>query len=130
MIIDDEPAVRDGMETMLGQNGCTIQAAASVAEARRLVIETDENPDVMAADYQLQHGETGIQAVQAIREEINEDVPAVLVTGDTSPDRLDEARRVGLSLLHKPVGQTELLNAIHASLASMPDGSHPRSTSH
>lgn len=41
--------------------------------------------------------------------------PALLISGDTAPDRLLEAQRAGIKLLHKPLG----LPALRAELARM-----------
>jgi hypothetical protein len=43
-----------------------------------------------------------------LQSEYNDDIPAALVTGDTAPDRLREARESGLILLHKPVSNIKL----------------------
>ncbi len=43
-----------------------------------------------------------------MQSEYNDDIPAVLVTGDTAPDRLRDAQESGLILLHKPVANIKL----------------------
>jgi hypothetical protein len=43
-----------------------------------------------------------------LQSQYTEGVPAVLITGDTAPDRLREARESGLILLHKPVAEIKL----------------------
>ncbi len=136
MIIDDEPAVRDGVSVLLQQKGCRVTAVSSVDEAREIVIQHDSIPDLLLADYQLQQGRTGLEAIETVRDEINEDVPAILITGDTSPGALDAARSAGLALLHKPVGASELFAAIdvclqagaglpHAGMVSTPANEEP-----
>ena len=117
MIIDDEPSVRDGMQAVLRQTGCRVLSAGSVKEAREMVIGWDRIPDLILADYQLQHGRTGFEAIETVRDEINKDVPAIVITGDTSPARLDEARRSGFGLLHKPISSTALFSAIGGALS-------------
>jgi hypothetical protein len=44
--------------------------------------------------------------------EYNATIPAMLITGDTAPDRLAEAQASGLLLLHKPVSNGRLRAAI------------------
>ncbi|MGS0754364.1 hypothetical protein ACVBEH_06345 [Roseateles sp. GG27B] len=44
-------------------------------------------------------------------------MPAVLISGDTAPERLREAQGLGLVLLHKPVLEQQLLDAIRTALA-------------
>jgi DNA-binding NtrC family response regulator len=48
--------------------------------------------------------------------EIHPGLPALLITGDTAPDRLNLAIETGLTLLHKPVSSEELTRAIHREL--------------
>jgi signal transduction histidine kinase/CheY-like chemotaxis protein len=117
MIIDDEPAVRDGMRALLELHGCRVVEAGSVDEAREMVIACDCTPALILADYQLQDGRTGFDAIECVREEINIDVPAILITGDTSPALLDEARSAGFGLLHKPISSTALFSAIAGALS-------------
>lgn len=47
-----------------------------------------------------------------MRSEYNEDIPAVLITGDTAPDRLKDAQESSLVLLHKPIANSKLRAAI------------------
>jgi two-component system, sensor histidine kinase len=60
----------------------------------------------------LRDGENGIAVVERLRSEYNEDIPAVLITGDTAPDRLKGAQESGFVLLHKPVANSKLRAAI------------------
>jgi CheY-like chemotaxis protein len=46
-------------------------------------------------------------------------VPALLITGDTSPDRLRAALDSGIPVLHKPVAPDDLYQAMSSVL-------HPR----
>ena len=65
-------------------------------------------PDLIICDYRLRDGENGIIAIKRLQSKYNERIPAVLITGDTAPDRLREARESGLILLHKPVAEIKL----------------------
>jgi len=44
-------------------------------------------------------------------------VPAILVTGDTSPERLKEVSHAGITILHKPVSPSELHELIQKLFA-------------
>ena len=63
-------------------------------------------------DYRLCEHENGIAVIQRLQSEFNEDIPALLITGDTAPDRLLEAQASGFFLLHKPVANSKLRAAI------------------
>jgi CheY-like chemotaxis protein len=63
-------------------------------------------------DFRLGGGESGLAAIEALRSEFNEDIPALLITGDTGPERLREIEASGLSVLHKPVQEDVLRDAL------------------
>ena len=112
LVIDDDRDVRDGMHLLLEQRSCRVMAAESAREARAAIVAEEAIPDIVVADYRLRDGQTGDDAIAEVREEVNEDVPALIVTGDTSPDRLREASASGFRLLNKPVVPEELFDAI------------------
>ena len=112
LVIDDDRDVRDGMHLLLEQRSCRVIAAESADEALAAIVAEEIVPDVVVADYRLRERRTGADAIRAVRDEVNEDVPALIVTGDTSPARLREASASGFRLLNKPVEPDELFDAI------------------
>ena len=112
LVIDDEQDVRDGMQTLLVQHGCDVSIADSAEQACDNIIADDWVPDLIIADYRLRDEKTGDMAIRQVREEVNMDVPAMIITGDTSPARLREATASGFPLLHKPVIAEALYTAI------------------
>jgi CheY-like chemotaxis protein len=101
LVIDDDKIVRDGMLYLLRDWGCECDAAESIEEALALV--QLNVPDVVISDYRLREQRTGVEAIAALRAVLGEALPALLITGDTAPKRLREAKASGLPLLHKPV---------------------------
>ena len=69
--------------------------AKAGAECRR--------PDLIISDYRLAAGATGIEAIARLREAFDAQIPAFLISGDTAPERLQDASRSDFQLLHKPV---------------------------
>ena len=112
VIVDDEADIRWGMTALLKGWGHRVFAASSAIEAMDLLALHPSRPDLIISDFRLRDHETGIDAVEALRVEFDAVVPAILITGDTAPERLAEARRSGLLLLHKPVSNTRLRAAI------------------
>jgi two-component system, sensor histidine kinase len=115
LVIDDEPGVRSGMRALLEQLGCRVAVCGGYAEAERLLDEKALEVDLIVADFRLRRHENGIDTVRRLRERLG-DVPALLVSGDTAPERLHEARASGLPLLHKPVSAEKLTEAMLAAL--------------
>ena len=117
VVIDDETAIRDGLEILLASWGCHVLTAASGAEAVRKLGLAERYPDLILSDYRLRDGETGVEAIRRIVDSLARPVPGVLITGDTAPDRLREAQASGYRLLHKPVATEKLRTILIEALA-------------
>lgn len=72
----------------------------------------DERPKLLICDRRLRDGIDGVDVIATVRKEFGADLPALLITGDTAPDRLSDAQSVGFVLLHKPVQSGRLRAAI------------------
>ena len=118
VVIDDEQAIREGMSSLLTRWGYEVVAAGSADEAIKLLSTLTVRPDLLVCDLRLRDGENGIEAIERLRAEYNEHIPAMLITGDTAPGRLPEARARGLLLLHKPVLNSKLREAISHLIAT------------
>lgn len=113
LVIDDDRAVRTAMSALLDNFGARTTAAEDVDEA--LAMAQAERPDIVLSDLRLENA-TGIDAICRIRE-LYGDLPAILITGDTSPEQIHKAQETGLDILHKPVNAAELERSIAAALA-------------
>ncbi len=108
MFIDDEEEIRDGMQETLREWGCKTIVAASGNDAVLQIQQRNLQPDVILADYRLRGGENGADAIRQVCDEIGRKVPALIITGDTAPERLREARASGYTLLHKPLQPAQI----------------------
>lgn len=106
LVVDDDEIVREGMLHLLRDWGCECAAAESIEEA--LALAHLNRPDVVISDYRLRERRTGVEAIAALRTLLGETLPALLITGDTAPERLREAQASGIPLLHKPVSPGKL----------------------
>jgi two-component system, sensor histidine kinase len=112
IVIDDNVAIQLAMQALLGAWGCQVYVAANPAALMPQLMGLQAAPALLLCDARLRDGEDGINAIAEIREAFNLDVPAILISGDTGPERLREAVASGLPLLHKPVTQAHLREAI------------------
>lgn len=103
LVIDDEKQVLQSMRHMLQGWGCEVLLAESARDALRVLALNEVTPDIIISDYRLAENLNGVDAVAAVRESVDVCIPAIVVTGDTSPARLKEVKETGLQLLHKPV---------------------------
>ncbi len=113
LFIDDDETIRSGMRGLLMQWGCDVIDASTINEAIEK-IENNKNKTInfIISDYRLANGVTGIQAIERIQSKLNNNIPSILITGDTAPDRLREATNSGYQLLHKPVPPAKLRTLI------------------
>ena len=111
VVVEDEPAVRAGLEVLLKGWGAEIAAFDSVAESARWAQACDPavvKPDLLIVDYRLEEGRTGVDAIRALRERFGAGVPAILVTGSTMTGHDKEAQAYDFHLLIKPVVPNKL----------------------
>ncbi|MBU1236815.1 MAG: response regulator [Gammaproteobacteria bacterium] len=125
VVIDDEEAIRTGMEKLLGKWGCDVIVGGSVAECLRLVDFGQMSIDGLVSDMGLPEPDTGIRAIAAFRELYGQNLPALLVTGDTSRAALQAAEAENLIMLHKPIKPARLRAALTKALEpNPPDDKH------
>jgi len=103
VVIDDDALVLDGMRGVLKSWGCNVVTATSGDVALAALSKGERPPDIIISDYRLNDGKTGFDAIERIRCAFGAPIPAFLISGDTAPERLREARASGYYLLHKPV---------------------------
>lgn len=109
-LVDDEDDILDAASEALRALDCTVVTAHDRRELKIGIKATPNLPDLIIADYRLAGEDTGTAVVEWIRGELNAQIPALLITGDTDPSRLRSAVDSGLQLLHKPVNFTTLVN--------------------
>ncbi|MBI3345768.1 MAG: response regulator [Burkholderiales bacterium] len=119
LVVDDGDGVRLAMQELLASWGCEVFAAACIDTLMPQLMTLRAAPRLLLCDYRLQGGANGLDTIAQLRDAFNDDLAAVLITGDTAPDRLKEATASGLPLLHKPVTPALLRQAIDRAL-SMP----------
>ena len=115
LVLDDDALIRDSMRSLLASFG--LQATTeSTVDALIAVAEKEPN-DIAAAlvDYRLQDGFTGIEAARKLQRILGAAVPVILITGDTSAERLRILKASGFPVLHKPLHPDQLLAALGLS---------------
>ncbi|MBX2880505.1 MAG: response regulator [Granulosicoccus sp.] len=108
LVIDDEQQVLQSMKHTLENWGFKALLAESAKSAIQQMAMHEWSPAIILSDYRLRNNENGVDAVATVREAINQFVPAVIISGDTSPARLKEVGDSNLEMLHKPVAPEEL----------------------
>jgi len=113
LVIGDAPIVLEGTGGLLGKWGYSALTAGSDEAALIRLAERQQRPDLIISDYHLASGKTGIRAIEQINAAFGSSIPAILISGDTAPEPLRDAKDRGYILLHKPVDPMRLRAVMH-----------------
>jgi signal transduction histidine kinase/FixJ family two-component response regulator len=126
LVIDDDERICESMQGLLHGWGCRVTTADSGVAALSALADRGEGPDLIVCDYRLANGLSGIVAIEQVRRAIGAEIPAILVTGDTAPERLRDASESGFQLLHKPVPPMTLRALLSRLLRDVPSNRQER----
>jgi signal transduction histidine kinase/CheY-like chemotaxis protein len=122
-VIDDEADIRAGMNALLTSWGCIPLLGESGADVLAQQVADGISIDLIIVDFRLRDDRTGSGEIAMLRAACGPAIPAMIITGDTAPERLREADAAGFLLLHKPVRP----NKLRAALQQLLRGAHPDS---
>lgn len=117
LVVEDEIDIREGLELNLKHWGYNVSVAADYEQAMHTA-SGDGRPVLVIADYRL-GVRTGIDVIKALREQYQSEIPALLLTGDTTDERANEAIRHGVHLLCKPITANQLRHAVVDCLSTV-----------
>ena len=60
-------------------------------------------PDIVLADYHLDNDVTGVMALTALNEMLDEPLPGIMITAGRTEAVAEEIKREGYTVLHKPL---------------------------
>jgi CheY-like chemotaxis protein len=107
-IIDNDATVLDAMQALMERWDCDVRGGRSL-EALVARSDTDDfRPDIILADYHLDDGRNGLDAMHALRLAMGASIPAIVITADRSSAIADAARELDCELLLKPVKPAQL----------------------
>ena len=113
LVIGDAPIVLEGTGGLLGKWGYSVLTSGSDEAALARLATRQQRPDLIISDYHLASGKTGIRAIEQINAAFGSSIPAILISGDTAPEPLRDAKDRGYILLHKPVDPMRLRAVMH-----------------
>jgi signal transduction histidine kinase len=120
VVIDDEAAIVEGMKVLLSGWGVEVIGSLTGDDVVEAVHARERMPDLIIADYRLGGGATGTGVIERLRRELDPEIPAILVTGSTAPERVSEADASRYDLLLKPVQPETLRRVVDAKLRRTP----------
>ena len=118
LCIDNDVHILEGMAALLGNWQCQVTLAEDLEHAVDQL--NGEAPDIMLADYQLDEGRNGLDAMDAIRKQFDADLPGILITGYMGQEVRTDARERGYQVLYKPVKPAALRALVNKLLKQKP----------
>ncbi len=115
LIVEDDPGLRFASKRWLTGRGLRVEAASSGAEALAITMRGFV-PELIISDYHLSHFETGLIVLRQLRSQLGRNVPALILSGDTSRTTRELTDHEGIILVSKPADPIELLRAIQTLL--------------
>lgn len=125
LLIDDDPDIRRAAAQLFDAWGCTAAFAAGAHDLAGVLDAMDGPPEAVIVDYFLGDGWTGARLAPCLRARFGDALPMVMVTGDTSPERLREVQGLGFPVLHKPLNPMRLGATLRALLPAARPGAAP-----
>ncbi len=118
IVIEDDIQVSSAWSLLLKSDGYHVVTADSADAAVAASQSLEAPPAVIISDYHLRGEQNGVDAVAAVRAQFGRDMPAFIVSGDTS-SVVDDAKRLNnCVLMSKPVHSEELLALTQSSAKS------------
>ena len=107
-IVDNEETIREGLLQLLQMWGYEVVAATSSEALLAQLDQIGRQPDVLITDFRLADNVTGIDVITALQSKYQQDIPALIVTGDTDQKRVKQMNTGHWQVLHKPAPAAKL----------------------
>ena len=97
--------------------GMEVSDAGGVEPTRAAARARGRPPDLVLTDYRLDDGETGVQTIEALRADLGEPLPALIVSAESGEAIRRLADPLGVPVLEKPVAEAQLRRVLRDLLA-------------
>ena len=116
-VIEDNPIIVDAYRQTLANKGAYVQVLSEYETELDAQLATMDRIDCILSDYRLAQT-TGDLLIQKLRDNFNEEIPAIIVTADTTPSHINFFAKLNIEVLHKPVSFHDVAAAIEKLIAS------------
>ncbi|MEP0069913.1 ATP-binding protein [Pyruvatibacter sp.] len=114
-VLEDDKDSQAALLDLVCAWGCDALAGRNADEIINSPYVTDGGfaPQIIISDFQLGRSQEGPTEIALLRAHFKTpELPAILLTGDSSPDRLRQLASVHLDVLHKPVNPNTLADLL------------------
>lgn len=114
-VIEDDPVVCQAYRQTLAGAGASVVVLSEDPATMQAELSEVDRLDLIISDYRLRqtHGDL---VIQQLRESFNVDVPAIIITADTSPEHIDYFQKLNIPVLHKPISFRQVLLVVERLL--------------
>ena len=109
LIVDDEPALRTYLRTLLRRRGIQVLEAENAVKALRILHKLGGEIDLLITDIQMPGGMDGVALAHSVNN-LFSFVPIILISGNV------EKAPAGFTFVQKPFSADEILNAIDKAM--------------
>lgn len=109
-LVDDNEQVLEALALNLQNAGHQVVAATSGKQLLERL--GTQRPDLVITDFRLADNESGFEVIAAVKKAFDSELPAILITGDTSPELVRAMADRGIPVLYKPLQIDGLLSLV------------------
>jgi signal transduction histidine kinase/ActR/RegA family two-component response regulator len=114
-VFEDDHTIFDAYKQALTQNGFSVLTLSENSWELANQLENINHIDCILSDYRLETT-TGDLIIQQLRDSFGIDIPAIIITADTSPQHIQLFKELDIEVLYKPIGYSEIVEAIQILL--------------
>jgi len=116
-VIEDNPMIVEAYRQTLANKGASVLLLSDDVNELDEQLITIDHIDCILSDYRLSQT-TGDLLIQKLRDTYNREIPAIIVTADTSPSHIHFFAQLNVQVLHKPISFQDVAMAIEAIMVS------------
>jgi len=116
VVIDDDPNINDAMRALLLGWGCAVETARSGNEMLAKLALASRIPDLIICDYQLGADQNGVDVIVSLRDEFNDAIKAIIITGTVNAELIRETTDLEILTLNKPLEPETLRKSLQRLL--------------
>ncbi|QWE24079.1 hybrid sensor histidine kinase/response regulator [Polynucleobacter sp. AP-Elch-400A-B2] len=110
-IFEDDHTILEAYKQALTQNGFKVLSLSENHQTLMRQLANINSIDCILSDYRLE-ATTGDLIIQELRDSFGIEIPAIIITADTSPRHIQLFRELNIEMLYKPIGYSDIVDAI------------------
>ncbi|MEA9603516.1 hybrid sensor histidine kinase/response regulator [Polynucleobacter sp. JS-JIR-II-c23] len=110
-VFEDDHTIFEAYKQALTQNGFAVLSLPENSQELMKQLANINHIDCILSDYRLETT-TGDLIIQQLRDSFSVDIPAIIITADTSPQHIQLFKELDIEVLYKPIGYSDIVNAI------------------